>query len=91
MLFRSTRSYYLAIRGALNSLFPWKGVWKPKIPKHVAFFLWIAAHGWTLTLDNLIRVALWLIGVCMCCYDGESVNHLLLHCPVTHSLWTFML
>ena len=39
-----TRSYYHEIRGALNSLFPWKGVWKPKIPKRVAFFLWIAAH-----------------------------------------------
>ena len=26
-----TRSYYHAIRGASNSLFPWKGVWKPKI------------------------------------------------------------
>ena len=28
---------------------------------------------------------------CMCCCDGESVDHLLLHCPVTHYLWTFML
>ena len=28
---------------------------------------------------------------CMCCGDGESVVHLLLHCPVTHSLWSFML
>ena len=28
-----TRSYYHAIRDALNSLFPWKGVWKPKIPR----------------------------------------------------------
>ena len=26
-----TQSYYHAIRGASNSLFPWKGVWKPKI------------------------------------------------------------
>ena len=28
---------------------------------------------------------------CMCCGDGESVDHLLLYCPVTHTLWTFML
>ena len=28
-----TQSYYHAIRDALNSLFPWKGVWKPKIPR----------------------------------------------------------
>ena len=24
---------------------------------------------------------------CMCCCDGESVDYLLLHCHVTHSLW----
>ncbi|KAM4085321.1 hypothetical protein ACJW30_10G018200 [Castanea mollissima] len=28
---------------------------------------------------------------CMCCSDGGSVNHLLLRCPVTHSLWTCLL
>uniref|UniRef100_A0A7N2R7T0 poly(A)-specific ribonuclease n=1 Tax=Quercus lobata TaxID=97700 RepID=A0A7N2R7T0_QUELO len=49
-----TQSYYHEIRGASNSLFPWKGVWKPKIPKHVAFFLWTVAHGRILTLDNLM-------------------------------------
>ena len=27
---------------------------------------------------------------CMCCRDGELADHLL-HCPVTHSLWTFIL
>ena len=87
-----TRSYYHEIRGASNSLFPWKGVWKPKIPKRVAFFLWTAAHGRILTLDNLMLkgrpLANWC---CMCCSDGESVDHLLLHCPIIHSLWAFML
>ena len=28
-----TRSFYLAFQGSPNFLFPWKGVWKPKIPK----------------------------------------------------------
>ena len=86
-----TRSYYHEIRGVSNSLFPWKGVWKPKIHKRVAFFLWTAAHGRILTLDNLMLkshpLANWC---CMCCCDGELVDHLLLHCPVTHSLWAFM-
>ena len=27
------RSYYQAIWGASNPVFPWKGVWKPKIPR----------------------------------------------------------
>ena len=80
------------IRGASNSLFPWKGVWKHKIPKRVAFFLWIVAYGWTLTLDNLMIKGRHLANrCCMCCYDGELVDHLLLHCPITHSLWSFML
>ena len=87
-----TQSYYHAIRGASNSLFPWKGVWKPKIPKLVAFFLWTATHGRILTLNNLMLkgrpLANWC---CMCCCDGISIDHLFLHCPVTHSLWAFML
>ena len=28
---------------------------------------------------------------CMCCYNEESVDHLLLHYPVAHSLWVQML
>ena len=87
-----TRSYYHEIQGASNSLFPWRGVWNPKIPKHVVFFLWTVAHGRILTLDNLMLkgcpLANWC---CMCCCDGELVDHLLLHCPITHSLWAFML
>ena len=73
-------------------MFPWKGVWKPKIPKCVAYFLWTVAHGRILILDNLMLKGRLLANrCCMCCCDGESVDHLLFHCPVTHSLWTFML
>ena len=28
---------------------------------------------------------------CMRCGDGKSIDHLLLHCPVTHFLWSFRL
>ena len=28
---------------------------------------------------------------CLCCCDGELVDHLLLHCPVTHTFWIYML
>ena len=72
--------------------FPWKGIWKTKIPKRVAFFLWTAAHDRILTLDNLrLRGRILANWCCMFCCDGVSVDHLLLHCSVTHSLWTFML
>ena len=58
----------------------------------MAFFLWTAAHDRILTLDNLMLKGRPLANrCCMCCYDGESVKYLLLLCPITHSLWTFML
>ena len=80
------------IQGTPNSLFPWKGVWKPKVPKQVAFFLWTAAHDRILTLNNLmLRVRPLANQCCMCCCDGESVDHVLLHCLVTQTLWTYML
>ena len=48
------RSFYLKIRNATPSSFPWKGIWKTKVPKRVSFFMWIAAHGQILTLDNFM-------------------------------------
>ena len=86
------RSYYHAIRATPDSLFPWKDVLKPKVPKRVDFFLWIATRDQILTLDNLMLRGHPLANrCCMYCCDRESVDHFLLHCPVTHTLWTFML
>ena len=47
-------SFYHKIRDVSPSNFPWKGIWKVKIPKRVAFFMWTVAHGQILTLDNLM-------------------------------------
>ena len=33
--------------------FPWKSIWKPRVPTRVAFFLWTATLGRILTVDNL--------------------------------------
>ena len=86
-----TRSYYNIIRGVAASFFPWKGVWKAKIPKRVAFFVWTAVHGQILTLDNLmVRGRILVNQCCMCHRNEETVDHLLLHCPIAHSLWVYM-
>ena len=76
----------------LSTNFPWKGVWKVKIPKRVAFFVWTTVHGQILTLDNLMLRGRTLVNrCCMCHCNEETVDHLLLHCPVAHLLWVHML
>ena len=61
-------------------------------PKRVAFFLWTAARGRILTLDNLMLRDLPLANrCCMCCCFAESVDHLLTQCLVAYSLWVQML
>ena len=37
--------YYRILVGTTFYGFPWKSIWKQKIPSRVAFFVWIAALG----------------------------------------------
>ena len=54
--------------------------------------MWIAAHGQILTLDNLMLRGYTLANCCcMCCCNEESVDHLLISCPVAHSFWMCMI
>jgi hypothetical protein len=51
------------------------------------FFVWSAVLRKILTLDNLRKKHVIVINRCyMCKKDGESVDHLLLHCKVAHEL-----
>ena len=54
--------------------------------------MWTAAHGQILTLDNLMLRGRHLANrCCLCCCNAESVDHLLLCCPIAHSLWMYIL
>ena len=87
-----TRSFYHKIQNAALSTFPSKGIWKVKVPKKVAFFMWTAAYGQILTLDNLILRDRPLVNrYCLCYNNAESVDHLLLFHPIAHSLWMYMI
>ena len=87
-----TWSFYHKIRNVAPSTFPWKGIWKVKVPKRVAFFMWTMAHGQILTLDNLMLRGRPLVNLCcLCCRNAVSVGHLLLFCSIAHSLWMYML
>jgi hypothetical protein len=72
-------------------LFPSKIVWKAKVPPHIAFFSWVASLGKALTFDNLRNrgfiIPNWC---CMCLRNGESIDHLFLHCLVAADLWSLV-
>ena len=82
--------YYLSLSSTPNTLFPWKLVWRSKIPPRVAFFSWIAALGKILTLENLWYKGVAVVDWCyMCKKSGELVNYLL-HCLIAYELWSMV-
>ena len=86
------RDYYRILAGTASFGFPWKSIWKQKIPSRVAFFVWIAALRKCLTIDNLRKRKVWILNWCyMCKRNGESVDHLFLHCPLASDLWATVL
>ena len=87
----NVRSYYKALQHPITCPFPWKPLWKPKVPTKVSFFIWTVALGKILTVDNLRRRKLVAVDwCCMCKRSGETVDRLLLHCPVAQELWNMV-
>ena len=85
------RSFYNKLRSSLPITFPWKGIWKAKAPTHVSFFVWTAAWEKILTGDILWYRGFDFVDWCILCRcNGESVNHLLLHCDKAYLLWSMV-
>ena len=58
---------------------------------HVSFFVWSATWEKILTGDNLRCRGFNFVDWCiMCRCNGESVNHLLLHCGKASQLWSLV-
>uniref|UniRef100_A0A2N9J9J5 Reverse transcriptase zinc-binding domain-containing protein n=1 Tax=Fagus sylvatica TaxID=28930 RepID=A0A2N9J9J5_FAGSY len=90
-IFEVRSYYYVLIQPHPEDNFPWKCVWRAKVPPRVAFFTWTAALGKILTTDNLRkRRVIILDWCCMCKSSGESTDHLLLHCSVAWELWSMV-
>uniref|UniRef100_A0A2N9HEZ0 Reverse transcriptase zinc-binding domain-containing protein n=1 Tax=Fagus sylvatica TaxID=28930 RepID=A0A2N9HEZ0_FAGSY len=86
------RIYYKYLLPLAGTAVPWKRIWKTNAPPRVAFFVWVAAMGCILTIDNLRRRHVMVIDwCCMCKENGESISHLLLHCSAAMEIWSFML
>ena len=58
----------------------------------MAFFVWTAALGKCLTIDNLRKRKVWILDWCyMCKCNDKSVDHLFIHCLVAMDLWSMVL
>ena len=80
------------LAGTASFRFPWKSIWKQKVPSRVAFFVWTAALGKCLTIDHLRKRNVWILDWCyMCKRNGELVDHLFLLCPFASDLWSMVL
>ena len=85
------KDYYNILVGSNDYYFPWKSIWKQKISSRSAFFVWTAAFGKCLTIDNLQKRKVWILDWCYTCKCyGKSVDHLFLHCPVAMDLWCWV-
>ena len=66
-------------------------MWQLKVPPRVAFFSWSASLGKILTTDNLLKRSIIVLDRCyMSKRCRESVDHLLLHCPIASELWSLV-
>jgi hypothetical protein len=85
------KSYFNSLVGSVNRRFPSKSVWWNQAPPMAAFFAWTTALGKILTVDNLRKRKIIIMDRCyLCKRDGESVDHLLLHCDVASTLWNLV-
>ena len=54
-------------------------------------FVWTATLGKCLTIDNLRKMKVWILDWCYICKcNGESVDHLFLHCPIALDMWAMV-
>ena len=91
----TVHSYYQVLTNSFDQSFPWKTVWKSKVPSTTVFFVffvWTVALGNILTIDNLRKQQILILDwCCMCKRNGESIDHLLIHCSIAFDLWSMVL
>ena len=72
-------------------IFPWKGIWKVKAPQRVSFFVWTTVWDKILTGDNLQGRGFDFVDRCIMCHcNGETMDHLPLHCGKAYRLWSLV-
>ncbi|RVW55047.1 hypothetical protein CK203_067034 [Vitis vinifera] len=87
----SVKSLYKSLVSGHPISFPSSAIWKVTVQPRVSFFGWEATWGKTLTLDQLQRRGWALANRCYVCQrHEESIDHILLHCDKTRTLWVLL-
>ncbi|WMV54061.1 hypothetical protein MTR67_047446 [Solanum verrucosum] len=90
--YKVSKAYMKMNHNLQPSNWPWKNIWKTKMPHKVACFVWLLAKEAMLTQENLMKRGIILCLRCFLCREqAETVNHLFLHCRITRQLWRLFL
>lgn len=64
------------------------GVWKLDLLPKIIVFWWLCLKNNILIVDNLRKRGYLLVSRCsLCLQDGETLNHIFLHCTYTREVW----
>ncbi|KAF3625895.1 putative mannosyl-oligosaccharide 1,2-alpha-mannosidase MNS3-like [Capsicum annuum] len=88
-VYKVNRAYKLMDQANQQNInWPWKPIWKSRIPHKVSCFVWLLAKEAVLTQDNVMKRGITLCSRCFLCEETlETVNNLFLHCKYTQQLW----
>ena len=81
-------SYYQALLGVCTQSFPWRSIWKQKVPSRVAFFVWTAALGTILIIDNLREKNVLILDYLVQYPLGNAKDCSLAPCLLARKFWS---
>ena len=81
-------SFYNKLRGPLPIIFPWKGIWRVKAPRHVFFFVWIAIWDKIFTGNNLEGLILLTGALCVSVMGRQwIICYFIVERPISCGVW----
>lgn len=84
--------FYSYCRKSFYTFIPVGNIWKTMAPSRVRAFSWLVCFNRVNTMDVLQRRPFMCLSlnICVLCgSDGESSNHLFLHCRYARRIWTY--